>query len=129
MSTTPGTKPYLDEADQRLTVTETGRRRDVVRVAVTGDLDIATTALFHRRLSNILDNHLDGQPLELDLSALVFCDLTGLRALHTLGRAYGQAQRRVQITTAGPALDVLLGLCQTSTILGYTPTPDPRKAD
>lgn len=40
------TAPGLDEAEQRLTVAEVGMRRDVVRVAVTGELDIGITATF-----------------------------------------------------------------------------------
>ncbi|MEU4419977.1 STAS domain-containing protein [Actinoplanes sp. NPDC024001] len=117
----------LDQAEQRLTVAVVGPRSDVVCVAVTGELDVSTAVAFHRRLSEILDGRPD-QRLELDLSALAFCDLTGLRALHALGPTNGQPRCQIRIATAGPSLDLLLDLCQTPTILGYTPPPAHRDA-
>ncbi|WP_328479075.1 STAS domain-containing protein [Actinoplanes sp. NBC_00393] len=108
------------EADGRIAVTEVRLYDGAVLVAVTGELDIGTTATFHYQLSEILDG-CDGQRLDLDLSALDFCDLSGLRALHALGRACAQDRCPVRITTAGPALNVLLHLTQTPTLLDYTP--------
>jgi hypothetical protein len=49
MSTEHESGPDLDEAEHRLTVAEVGPRRDVVRVAVTGELDIGTAAALQRR--------------------------------------------------------------------------------
>ncbi|WP_328460963.1 STAS domain-containing protein [Actinoplanes sp. NBC_00393] len=120
MSIKPGEECNLnlDVASRRIAVTEIEPRSDAVLIAVTGDLDIGTKATFHRRLSEILDGR-DGQRLELDLSALVFCDLTGLRGLHALGRACLQSGRQVRITTAGPCLNELLRLCRTPVLLDY----------
>lgn len=113
--------PGVDEIGQRLSVDQVGLYGDAVRVTVTGDLDVTTVAVFHRRLSGILG----GRPalcLELDLSGLEFCDLAGLRALETLGRT----ANRVRIVAAGPALDLLLTLSRTTTLLGHTPPPGRR---
>ena len=73
-------------------------------------------------MSEIFDGS-SGHRLELDLSALRLCDLSGLRALHVLDRAGTEARREVRVTAAAPCLDVLLNLCQTSTLLGYSPPP------
>ncbi|MEU4557501.1 STAS domain-containing protein [Actinoplanes sp. NPDC023936] len=112
--------PDADEVERRLTVTEVGVRQDVVRVAVTGELDMGTAAVLHRRLCEIRGARPAGR-LELDLSALGFCDLTGLRALDALGRASSPAWCQVHIVAAGPSLDLLLDLCRMPRLLGYIP--------
>src|SRR5690348_8302974 len=128
MSTEHDNGPSLDEVEHRLTVAEVGLRGDVVCVAVTGELDIGTAAVLQRRLSEILDGR-PGHGLEFDLSALEFCDLTGLRALDALDQPSAHGWRHARIATASPALDLLLDLCQTSRFLGYTPAPAPRDAE
>lgn len=128
MSTDHDSEPYLREAEQRLTVTEVGLRRDAVRVAVTGELDIGTAAALHQRLSEILDRH-PGQRLELDLSALDFCDVAGLRALDDFDQTSAQARCQVRIAAAGYCFDLLLKLCATPTVLGYTPIRAYRDAE
>ncbi|MBB2948856.1 anti-anti-sigma factor [Actinoplanes lutulentus] len=122
MSTEYDSEPYVEEVELRLTVTEAGSRCDAVVVEVAGELDIGTTAIFHGLLSAILDGR-SGQPLELDLTGLEFCDLSGLRALHALGSAEVQQRNRVRIAAAGSALDLLLNLCRIPAILGYVPEP------
>jgi anti-anti-sigma factor len=112
-----------DPAEACITVTAVRLRPGVVVVEVTGDLDATTTATFHHCLSEILDSHHD-QPVELDLSALQFCDLAGLRALHAWDQAVDGAQRQVRITAAGPGLDLLLRLCHIPGVLGYPPAAD-----
>ncbi|MEV4640120.1 STAS domain-containing protein [Actinoplanes sp. NPDC049548] len=107
-----------EAAGVRIVVTEVRRRDGAILVTVTGDLDVETTAMFHRRLGDILDGR-DGQRLDLDMSTLGFCDLAGLRALHALGLAGAP----VRIVAAGPSLNVLLRLCQISVLLDYTPAP------
>jgi anti-anti-sigma factor len=120
MSTKPDSGPYVDDSERRLSVVEVGLLRDAVRVAVTGELDMGTAAMLHQRLSEILgDRH--ARCLELDLSALEFCDLTGLRALDALAQPSSPAWPQVRIVTAGPALDLLLGLCRIPALLHYVP--------
>ncbi|GAA2914574.1 hypothetical protein Acy02nite_17280 [Actinoplanes cyaneus] len=111
---------FGSDHDQRLTLTGIRLPGGALRVVVTGELDIGTAAAFQERLSEILDGCPD-QHVELDLAALDFCDLSGLRALHAVGRVAAEQRRPVRITVAGSCLDVLLNLCRTSAVLGYSP--------
>ena len=127
MNTGHDSAPHGGQVEPCLVVAEVGLRSDAVVVAVTGELDAATAAAFERRLAEILDGR-PGRRVELDLSALEFCDLTGLRALHALGVADGEAPQQIRIIAAGPSLEVLLELCQIPAVLGYAPPAPPHDA-
>lgn len=128
MSRYPSDERHTDEATSRIAVTEVPRRAGSVLVAVTGDLDIGTTDTFDRRLSEILAGRSD-HLLELDLSALEFCDLIGLRALCAWGQARAENRQRIRITAAGPALDLLLHFCRIPALLDHVPQLTHREND
>ncbi|MFI1990629.1 STAS domain-containing protein [Actinoplanes sp. NPDC020271] len=122
MSQEHDSEPYVDDVGQRLTVAEAKLYDDVVLVAVGGDLNIGTTGEFHRRLSEIVAEH-PAERLELDLSALDFCDLAGLRAMLTLEQTGTTTARQARIVVAARCFDLLLDLCRTPAVLGYAPPP------
>lgn len=120
MRTESDTEQHTAEAGPRLTVTASLPARGAVLITITGELDIATAPTLRRRMSEIRAAQPD-QPLHLDLSDLLFCDLAGLRALHALDLPGAAGRHPVRITASGRCVDVLLKLCRAPAILGYTP--------
>ncbi|MEV6596089.1 STAS domain-containing protein [Actinoplanes sp. NPDC051346] len=108
---------------QHLTITTAPSPSGTLTITVTGDLERDTATTFRHHLTGILDGHHAGD-LDIDLSAVEFCDLAGLRLLYALERAT-DGSHQVRITAASPAVDVLLQLCDTPALLGYTPPPRP----
>ncbi|KUL31765.1 STAS domain-containing protein [Actinoplanes awajinensis] len=120
----------MSDAGPRLALVATPAAAEAGTVAVTviGDLDATTMAAFDHQLAAILDSHPHHRHLDLDLSAVDFCDLTGLRTLQTFDPD-GAGQRHhptARITGAGTAVQVLLRLCRIPTLLGYHPPTEPR---
>jgi anti-anti-sigma factor len=87
---------------------------------VIGELDIGTAPAFHQQIRALLEGR-HGGCLELDLTLLDFCDLTGMRALQAVAEAAAATRHRTRITAAAPALDTVLQLCQIPAFLGYRP--------
>ncbi|GAA2691889.1 STAS domain-containing protein [Actinoplanes palleronii] len=106
----------MDHAKQRITIIISRLDPDTVVLTVAGDLDHATVPAFDQQVSAALHEQ-SASVVRLDLAAVQFCDLVGLRALHALGAP-------VRITAAHPQLDTLLRLCRISVLLGYRPPPE-----
>src|SRR4051794_1692992 len=93
--------------EPRLTLSDTRSPTGVLAVAVTGDLDIATAPRFFRQVCELLDRESGGY-LELDLSGVGFCDLTGLRAVQEVADAAAEMEHQTWITAAAPSFDAML---------------------
>lgn len=112
----------MDRTAQRITIVGAAGPDGSLTIAVSGDLAVETAPTFLRHLDEFRRNH-PGAPLNLDLSAVRFCDLTGLRALHTTGVQY-----QARIIAASDVINTLLKICQIPTLLDYTPPRPSRNA-
>ncbi|MER7820235.1 STAS domain-containing protein, partial [Streptomyces sp. NPDC096153] len=86
------------------------RRGDTALLRLTGELDLATAPLVDQAVTTALAGH--PRTLRLDLTDLVFCDGTGLRALRRLTNAIHAAHVAFHLTGTHPNLH------QTLTRLG-----------
>jgi anti-anti-sigma factor len=112
----------VDEAEPPpIRVVEVARPSGGAIVMVVGELAFDTVPIFRRRVAAILDGG-QGAPLELDLSAVEFCDAAALTALLSVADTAAEEQLEVRITVASSCFDVLLELCQIPGFLGYTPS-------
>jgi anti-sigma B factor antagonist len=94
------------------------RHDAVATVVVGGELDLATVS----RLSATVAEHADARLLVLDLTALMFIDCTGGRALIEANRSCaGSGSRLVMLAGDGPVRR-LLELCELDGWLA--PAPD-----
>ena len=71
-------------------------------VTVTGELDIATAEQAYSYISEIIDGR--EAPVSVDLSALTFCDASGLGVLARVARHAREAGRQLRLTSARPSL-------------------------
>jgi anti-anti-sigma factor len=104
----------------RIAVADDQLPAGTLHIAVIGELDIGTAPAFHRQICALLEGR-HGGCLELDLTLLDFCDLTGMRALQAVAEAAAATRHQTRITAAAPALDTVLQLCQIPAFLGYLP--------
>lgn len=88
--------------------THTALHPGTARLTLTGELDAATAPLLETALSRALAHH--PHCLELDLSALVFCDVAGLRALHHARHAARAQHTALHLTGLHPRLHHILTL-------------------
>lgn len=97
--------PQLDDDQLVATVHVTARRHrdDLVVVTVDGEIDLSNIAL----LENVL-GRLEGEPwLVIDLSAVRFCAVVGVRLLHTMAVRSSVDGRRFEVVVS-PAIARLL---------------------
>jgi len=74
-------------------------------VIVTGELDIATAEQAYIFISDAIDAwKTDLAPVSVDLSALTFCDASGLGVLARIARQARQAGRELRLTAVRPSL-------------------------
>lgn len=111
----------MDDAEPPISFVVVARPSGGATVMVVGELAFDTVSIFRRRVAAILYGG-QGAPLELDLSAVEFCDAAGLTALQSVADTAAEVQPRMRITAASSCFDVLLGLCQIPGLLGYTPS-------
>lgn len=111
----------MDDAAPPISFVVVARPSGGATIMVVGELALDTVPTFHRRVAAILDGG-QSAPLELDLSAVEFCDAAGLRALQSVADAAAEEQPGVRITAASSYVDMLLELCQIPVLLGYTPS-------
>jgi anti-sigma B factor antagonist len=71
-------------------------------ISVTGELDIATAEQAYSYISEIIDGR--ETPVSVDLSALTFCDASGLGVLARVARHAREAGRQLRLTSARPSL-------------------------
>lgn len=71
-------------------------------VSLAGELDIATAEKAYSYISEVIDGR--PAPVTVDLSALTFCDASGLGALARIARHARQAGRQLMLTSVQPSL-------------------------
>jgi anti-sigma B factor antagonist len=71
-------------------------------ISVAGELDIATAEKAYAYISEVIDSW--QVPVTVDLSALTFCDASGLGVLAKVARHARQAGRQLSLTSARPSL-------------------------
>ncbi|MDX2565453.1 STAS domain-containing protein [Streptomyces sp. TX20-6-3] len=82
-----------------------------VLLCLDGELDIATAPLLNRAVTSVLARQPD--LLCLDLTALAFCDVTGLHALHRLTGQAGATRTRLHLSGLHPRLRYTLARLET----------------
>lgn len=109
-----------------------GAHRTLVQVA--GEIDMDSADGMRETLEQLL--HQSGTGLDLDTSAVTFCDSYGLNMLLRLRLTALRAKRRLTITDPGPRLERLLALTETTALFtldghpdGATPPGGTRPAD
>jgi anti-sigma B factor antagonist len=105
---------------------ETEEGTGVVRVALTGDLDVTTAASAEEQLMELEEAKLPAHLL-LDLTGLRFIDSTGLSLLINADRRGRKAGRRVTIVSGtGPPRRILetTGLKGRLDVVEDAPAPD-----
>ncbi len=80
----------------------------LVRVAVRGDLDVATADRTVRYVTDVIDS-CDG-PVIADLSEVAFCDACGLGALIRVNTYAGRMGRKLELTSPSRAVTKIMRL-------------------
>jgi ABC-type transporter Mla MlaB component len=111
----------VDAAEPPISFVVVARPSGGATVTVVGELTFDTVPIFHRSVAAILGGG-QSAPLELDLSAVEFCDAAGLTALQSVADTPADESLEVRITAASSCFDVLLELYQIPGLLGYTPS-------
>jgi anti-anti-sigma factor len=87
---------------------------------VTGEIDLATAERLRAGLLAILEE-VPMSGLDLDLSAVDFCDCTGLGALMTVHKAAARVGCGITISAARPGTSWLLELTGLGAYFAYPP--------
>jgi anti-anti-sigma factor len=87
-----------------------------VRVAVTGEVDMATATVLRDRLLDVLDGH-GPSVLEVDLAGVTFLDCAGLGALVTACKAAVRTGRQMRATHPQPFVREVLAVTGLLTLL------------
>jgi anti-anti-sigma factor len=114
----------VEESGHDISIVASPLAGEAVLLTVNGDLDIDTAGRFREHLTALVQERRPSR-LDLDLSGVGFCDLIGLRALLELGD--DKCEIPARIVAPGPNLDLLMGLCEIGTLLGYRPAPAERR--
>lgn len=90
-------------------------RADETLVALSGELDVASTSELQARLR---EGDVASGDLNMDLSQLSFIDASGLHALVAAYRGASQRGQRLRVTRTSPSLERLLALTGARALLG-----------
>jgi anti-anti-sigma factor len=91
------------------------RRSAGATVRLSGELDIAGEDRLRQVLDGLLMEH---RALVLDLAALSFCDVPGVRVLAAFAQAASGTGLRVEVRGATPPVRRVLDLTRTRAVLG-----------
>ena len=91
--------------------------RDRVRVAPTGELDLATTPALEATIRELLESGFDD--VVLDLADLEFLDSTGLRLILMLHAAAGDGGYRLRLRPGPPVVQRVFELTRTLQLLRF----------
>jgi len=94
---------------QQLTVDAHCASPGTVRVAVAGEIDLASRDVLRVRLHNVLST-LHPRRIEVDLAGVTFLDCSGLTVLVVLGQAAARSGCRLRITNPQPLVRRILEL-------------------
>ena len=104
---------------------------DTARVAVAGEVDLATAPVLQDRLLSLLHGHAPAT-LEVDLARCTFLDCTGIGALVGARNAAVQIGRQIWVTHPQPLVRRVLeltGLLDVLTAPTDRPQPRPTRSD
>jgi anti-anti-sigma factor len=87
-----------------------------VRVAVTGEVDMATATVLRDRLLDVLDGQ-SPSVLEVDLAGVTFLDCAGLGALVAVCKAAVRTGRQMRVTHPQPFVREVLAVTGLLTLL------------
>ena len=99
------TYPITFDGRSRLLLGRVEDDADTVCLHLAGELDISTAPALDRLVRDLLAD--PEVAVVLDVSALTFCDLAGLRVLNA---AYGRGGERVSLHGQRPSLERLIAL-------------------
>ncbi|MFE5796525.1 STAS domain-containing protein [Streptomyces sp. NPDC056503] len=92
-------------------------------VRLGGEIDMDGAEYLETVLARILSGREAGAPLTLDMSAVTFCDSTGLNTLLRIRLAAEHRGSRLSITAASAQVTRLFELTRTGDLLGFTAVP------
>ncbi|MFC8665985.1 ANTAR domain-containing protein [Streptomyces sp. NPDC057199] len=97
-------------------------------VVIAGEIDLDGEQLLKHELRRALAGSVTG--VDLDLSGVEFCDCSGLNVLLRLRRRALKDAKTVVVQAAGPVVERLLALTETSSLFAptYAPTGDAARA-
>ncbi|QQM38947.1 ANTAR domain-containing protein [Streptomyces liliifuscus] len=97
-------------------------------VVIAGEIDLDGEQLLKQELRRALAGSVTG--VDLDLSGVEFCDCSGLNVLLRLRRRALKDAKTVVVQAAGPVVERLLALTETSSLFAptYAPTGDAARA-
>ncbi|WP_370095313.1 STAS domain-containing protein [Streptacidiphilus sp. MAP12-20] len=97
-------------------------------LALSGEIDLASVPLLRHTVGQILSR--GDRTIACDLTAVTFCDISGVNAFLEASRRATAAGGSLQLTHVSPKLTRLLTLTGTSALLlPHAPTPTPRPAN
>ncbi|MEU6865576.1 STAS domain-containing protein [Streptomyces sp. NPDC046876] len=105
-----------DLADPGLGITVTSSVGGVMVVAVSGEIDLHSAVHLRRALAAALAGCQDQFEIALDLSAVTFCDCSGLNALLRARRRARRECVSLTISAAAPPVSRLLELTGTAAL-------------
>ncbi|PWI42826.1 STAS domain-containing protein [Streptomyces sp. ICBB 8177] len=92
-------------------------------LAVSGEVDVATGELLHRRLAQVLAHRRD---LVVDLSAVTFFDCSGLRVLMAARRRAALAGVGLRLRGLSPSVERVLRFTRLRSVFTVDPEPASR---
>ncbi|HWG99886.1 MAG TPA: STAS domain-containing protein [Pilimelia sp.] len=116
----PGRRPWQVTAHPRIAAIAVPEDHERVRIAVTGDMDLATAAHVHRAVLNAL-RHYRPARIELDLAEVEFLDAAGIRALLDCHTDAGHAGCRLVVRRVLPTVHRVLQITGLARLLGVQP--------
>ncbi|WP_051837972.1 STAS domain-containing protein [Streptomyces sp. NRRL WC-3742] len=112
--------------DSELVITVRLTPPHVVTVTVAGEIDHCNADRVERALENAVTEH--GTTVEVDLSAVTFCDCGGLNALLRARQHAMAAGRRLRVRAASRQVVRLCELTDTRALLADSISPDDPRA-
>ncbi|MEW2414801.1 STAS domain-containing protein [Streptomyces sp. NPDC046866] len=99
-------------------MTVTSSVSGVMVVAVSGEIDLNSAAYLRQAFAAALAACRDGCEIAMDLSAVTFCDCSGLNALLRARRRARDEGVTLTISAAAPPVGRLLELTETAHLFG-----------
>ncbi|MEU3778812.1 STAS domain-containing protein [Streptomyces sp. NPDC032472] len=117
-------RPVEDLEDPGLGITVTSSVSGVVVIAVSGEIDLHSAVHLRQALAAALAGSRGRCEIALDLSAVTFCDCSGLNALLRARRRARRERVSLTISAAAPPVSRLLELTGTAALFDGRPAPD-----
>lgn len=98
------------------------QRQDLVRVRLSGELDLATVPALNSQIDQLFADGVDH--LLIDLTELTFCDSTGLAAFVRGDNQVAARGGWLRVTGASGRVERVLRISGLAELLGYEGDPD-----